>query len=218
MSDTSSPGTSDESAGSPPPPPLVSPDGKFWWDGSQWQPFATEAASSTAQYPSPAGSSSTAQANPADTRVMPPPVHVASTEAATSNGSGFKWSWLFRIAIPLAVLGWWLWPQISGYLSEAGVDVASGSLEDVTCDELADDAVRISEEDTGLGTKLLKVREPRVVEDNRATYEAPTGTNEEVVLACRGQGSWEDGSDVDVRVELTVDSDGDAWVFYKPMP
>lgn len=25
-----------------PPPPKVSPDGRFWWDGSSWVPFASE--------------------------------------------------------------------------------------------------------------------------------------------------------------------------------
>jgi hypothetical protein len=90
-------------------------------------------------------------------------------------------------------------------------------MDSITCDELADEAVRISEEDTGFGVKLLKVHTPQLVEDNRDDYEIPTGANRERIMACRGGGSWADGDTVDVRVELSVDADDEQWVFFKPM-
>lgn len=34
------PPTQSQQTGDVPPPPVYSPDGKFWWDGSRWQPAA----------------------------------------------------------------------------------------------------------------------------------------------------------------------------------
>jgi hypothetical protein len=215
MSDEPRPGSDGET----PPPPVVSPDGKFWWDGTQWQPFTTHDATGTSQTPSPAGPPESAGLASSGARVIPPLTHTVSSERSDNAGSGskFQWSWLFRVAIPLAVLGWFIWPQISGWVSETGVDVASQDMDSITCDELADEAVRISEEDTGFGVKLLKVHTPQLVEDNRDDYEIPTGANRERIMACRGGGSWADGDTVDVRVELSVDADDEQWVFFKPM-
>lgn len=102
-------------------------------------------------------------------------------------------------------------------MSEAGVDAMAGSLDETTCEELAADAVRISGEDTGFGVELLKVREPRIVEDNRDSYGIPTGSDEELILACRGGGVWDNSSTDDVRIELTVDADGESWVAFRAM-
>jgi len=222
MSDESSPEASAESAastGSPPPPPLVSPDGNFWWDGAQWQPFAPDQALNSPQHGSRPGQTTPVQAaDPMGASVNPSPSQVAATKPASSGArSGFRWSWLFRAAIPLAVLAWYVVPSIADWMTGASLDSASGSIDGITCDELAEDAVRISAEDTGLSVKLLKIHDPRLVEDNRDDYEPPTGSSRQRLMACRGGGSWADGDTVDVRVELSVDADGESWVFFKPM-
>jgi hypothetical protein len=105
-----------------------------------------------------------------------------------------------------------------GGITEAvdeAVDVAAGGSAGYGCDELADEAVRISEEEDGFFT-LLKVREPRIVKDNRETYTLPTGDAEAVILVCDGTGVWNDGDKTGVRLKWTVDADGDEWVFYEP--
>lgn len=216
MNDESGPGPSGQpgDATSTPPPPPVSPDGKFWWDGTRWLPFVSHDAASAAGNTSPTYPAPPVP-NQAGPRVIPPRTQGLETEAPSGKKSGFRWSWVFRAVVPLAVLIWFLVPKIADSMRAPGSDTSSGSLNQATCDDLADEAVRISAEDAGLGAKLLKVREARTVEDNRDTYQTPTGSDEALVLACRGEGAWSDGSKIDVRIELSVDSDGESWVFFK---
>jgi hypothetical protein len=92
---------------------------------------------------------------------------------------------------------------------------SASDLKSTTCDELADEAVRISSESND-SSKLLKVREPAVVSDNRDTYKKPTGTGEALVLSCSGTGVWSDGGDNSkVVLKLTVDADGESYVAYE---
>jgi hypothetical protein len=101
--------------------------------------------------------------------------------------------------------------------ADAGQDPPADALVSYTCDDLSRDAVRISAKNKALVT-LLKVREPRMVRDNRSTYVIPTGARESLVLACKGTGVWSDGdSTTNVRMQLTIDADGDSWVFYRPV-
>ena len=104
-----------------------------------------------------------------------------------------------------------------GGLSEA-IDTVADQSTSVAygCDELADEAVRISEEGDGFLT-LLKVRDPETVEDNRETYTLPSGDDEELILKCEGTGVWSSGDKSPVSLKWTVDADGDEWVLYKPM-
>jgi len=84
------------------------------------------------------------------------------------------------------------------------------------CDYLADEAVRISAENTQV-VLLLKVRDPSIVQDNRASYEVPTGTKDTLILRCEGLGVYNDGEDAPTRLDWTVDSDGDQYVLFKPL-
>jgi hypothetical protein len=90
---------------------------------------------------------------------------------------------------------------------------------DVTCGELADEAVRISEEQSeqSQGLLLIKVRQPKIVKDKRKSYKLPKGDKEAVILVCRGAGVWSDGESRDVRLKLTIDADGDQFVEFKPI-
>jgi hypothetical protein len=63
---------------------------------------------------------------------------------------------------------------------------------------------------------LLKVRNPRVVTDNRDTYATPSGNGEELILECKGRGVWSDGSYSPVAVRYSIDSDGEVWYQYEP--
>lgn len=92
----------------------------------------------------------------------------------------------------------------------AGEDTSS-----LNCATLAEEAVRISEEQEAL-VQLLKVRAPEVVTDNLDSYTVPTGTEEVLVLKCEGMGVWSDGSNSGVVLKATVDSDGDTWIKYAP--
>lgn len=98
-------------------------------------------------------------------------------------------------------------------------DLPSDSSADTTessysCADLADEAVRIST-DNDSAVRLLKVRALQTVQDNRSTYATPTGDREAVILVCEGGGVWSSGGHAKVRLRLTIDSDGDKFVFYR---
>jgi hypothetical protein len=52
----------------------------------------------------------------------------------------------------------------------------------------------------------------KVKKDNRETFKTPKGDKEAVILQCRGAGVWSDGRNTDVRLKLTVDSDGEQFI------
>ena len=86
----------------------------------------------------------------------------------------------------------------------------------VTCDDLAEDAVRISSEQAQ-SVQLLKVREPQVKKDNQPIDELPAH-GEVLALSCTGTGVWSDGdSSTRVLLRYTIDSDGDGFVYYGPI-
>lgn len=102
-----------------------------------------------------------------------------------------------------------------GLSSCSGLEEEAGAPDDgpTTCEDLAADAVRISEDQD---VQLLKVRGLKVDLDKQESgWDTPTGTDEVVVMRCTGRGVWSDGSDSNVRVELRVDADDDAFVYYK---
>lgn len=86
-----------------------------------------------------------------------------------------------------------------------------------TCDDLAEEAVRISDESGSLFGTLLKVRGVTLTDDHRTSYTRPTGTDDALILGCRGAGVWSNGADLDVELSLTIDSDGDVWVGDEPV-
>ena len=101
-------------------------------------------------------------------------------------------------------------------LSACGTPVQG--LSTVSCDELAEDAVRISEENN-MGTVkpvLLKIRDSRVVSDKQPTAEAPA-SGEIDVLTCKGTGVFNIGVEAPVNFKMTLDSDGDYFVYYEPV-
>ena len=80
------------------------------------------------------------------------------------------------------------------------------------CADLASEAVDSSSDGKDDQSELLKVRNPRVVKDNRKTWMAPTGDGEALILSCKGTGVWSDIDPSPVLLKLTVDSDGDQWI------
>lgn len=103
-----------------------------------------------------------------------------------------------------------------GAAGEAGLSASdgwSGPSDTMSCDDLAAHAVGMSEAQ-GAKLRLLKVRDPQVVKDNRSGDRA-SGAVEELILSCSGIGVWSDGgSTAEVQLRLTVDADGDEFVHY----
>lgn len=83
------------------------------------------------------------------------------------------------------------------------------------CGTAAKEAVRISREQAP-PVQLEGVRDLEVTQDARDTYDVPERDGEATVLTCRGTGRWSDGdTTTPVVVGVTVDADGDFFVFYE---
>ena len=85
-----------------------------------------------------------------------------------------------------------------------------------TCDDLAADAVRISEE-LNKGTikpLLLRVESPRVVTDTQQSAKTPS-SGQVIILKCTGTGYFSSGETSTVDLTLELDSDGNQWVYYE---
>lgn len=112
-----------------------------------------------------------------------------------------------------AVAGFGLALALSGCGGASLSNAAEGaSLDSTTCDDLANEAVKISEKED---VQLLKVRAPKVKKDNRKGFAKPTGDNAAVALSCAGTGVWSDGENSPVLLSLEVDADGDQFVYYE---
>lgn len=94
-------------------------------------------------------------------------------------------------------------------------DTVASSPAAMTCERLGDAAAAMDHEHALV--TLLDVREARATVDHRSDYTLPTGADDATVLECEGTGVWSDGSKSPVRVRLTVDAEGESWVYYEPI-
>lgn len=53
--------------------------------------------------------------------------------------------------------------------------------------DIAKEAVKIAEDSDTVG-KLLNVRAPRIIQDNRMPYSTPTGEKDALIFSCEGTG------------------------------
>lgn len=67
-----------------------------------------------------------------------------------------------------------------------------------SCNDLAEEAVQISEDQANNPLTLLKVRAPRVLQDRQHSADLPTGTREALLLKYRGLGVWSSGANAPV--------------------
>ena len=83
----------------------------------------------------------------------------------------------------------------------------------VTCEELAKNVIRVSEESSRGAWEpfLLSVTNTSVETNNQA--KPPSGSRR-TLLVCTGTGLFDDGQKVPIRMELWADSNGDAFVEY----
>lgn len=83
-----------------------------------------------------------------------------------------------------------------------------------SCEDVAAEAVRISEENDGV-LILTEVADLEITEDNREDFTPPEN-GRGVVLTCEGTGTWDTLDETTpVLVELAADNDGDDWVRYE---
>ncbi|WP_148573063.1 hypothetical protein [Nocardioides caldifontis] len=163
----------------------TSPDGRFWWDGRQWVPV---------QQPPQAPHQAPSYVAPYPTGQEPPKRGMAT---------GLK------VLVALAAL------FAVGVVGLVVLAVVVGDPNsDLTCEEVAEEAVGISDDQEGQLFVLEDVKALSIVEDNRDDYETPS-SGEEVILSCEGTGVWDKLDETPVLVQKTIDSDGDEWIRYE---
>ncbi len=89
-------------------------------------------------------------------------------------------------------------------------------VKDWTCADVGQEAIRISRTG-GRGAKLLTVRRPVPLQDNRVPGMAlPTGkTDQALLLHCAAKATWSDASRSPVDLRWTVDPHGEQYVYYQ---
>jgi hypothetical protein len=85
------------------------------------------------------------------------------------------------------------------------------------CTELFDSYIETLPDDTATedpATIIDSVGVLTEVENNIGSVTQPNegSVKENLIMACEGTGTWKDGSTSDVRLELTIDGDGQVWV------
>jgi hypothetical protein len=185
----------------------LSPDGRWRWDGHNWVP--------TQQSPAPQQPYQGQQ--PPAYQQAPYPHQFPGQPYAPQQYGGLPpgtappkkglptWAKVLIIVLSLIVALMVLLTIVGLAVDE---DYSSWS-----CDDVAAEAVRISDDNEGV-LILTEVTDLKVVEDNREDFTAPEN-GRGVVLTCEGTGKWDSVDDTPVIVELAVDNDGDEWVRYE---
>ena len=101
----------------------------------------------------------------------------------------------------------------TGDTGSTGTNADSADYAAMDCAKLAEEAVAISEDED---VSLLKVRDFKPTEDNRTGFVKPS-SGDALLLSCTGTGIWSDTTQGAVRLEATVDSDGDTFIAYNQM-
>jgi len=178
------------------PNPQISPDGRWQWDGHNWVPRQPQQA---AQQPPYAGAQP-----PQPQYGVPQPGYPQPGYPQPKKGMptwGKVLIGVLSVVVALMVL-----------LTVVGLLVDSNDYSAWSCQDVADKAVKVSEDNDGL-LVLTDVTDLTVVEDHRTDF-TPPDSGRGVVLSCKGTASWDAIDDTPVLVELSADSDGE-WVRYE---
>jgi len=114
------------------------------------------------------------------------------------------------------VVGLGIWAG-AGDPAEGAVaeDVADLFDEGYGCEELVEDFVYVFADDPD-ESRLVAVEGVELVEDNLSTVERPTGSAAPaVIIECRGEGEWADGTTQSVDLVATLDAAGEVYLRYR---
>lgn len=175
----------------------LSPDGNWRWDGHNWVPAHQPQQGASGQAPWPQAPQ---QQYPQQQYGGMPPYSAPPKKGLPT------WA---KILIGVLVL----FVGLIILLTIVGLAVDSNDYTDWTCEDVAKEAVQISDDNEGM-LVLTGVTDLEIVEDNREDFTPPE-TGRGVVLSCEGTGSWDGIDDTPVLVELAASDDGDEWVRYE---
>jgi hypothetical protein len=199
------------------PPGQLSPDGRWRWDGHNWVPAHQVPAAGgqpwpqagQQQYGAPGQQPPYAQPQYSQPQYAQP--QYAQQPYGQQYGAGQPKQGLptwAKILITVLVL----FVGLIALLTVVGLTVDE-DYADWSCEDVAAEAVRISDENNGV-LVLTEVSDLSIVEDNREGFEPPAN-GRGVVLSCEGTGQWDTVGDAPVLVELAVGDDGEEWVRYE---
>jgi hypothetical protein len=194
----------------------LSPDGRWRWDGHNWVPshqFPTAGAQPWPQAQQQYGQQHGAQPQQPQYGQQPQYAQQPYTQqyggmppGAVQPKKGLP-TWA-KILITVLVL----FVGLIVLLTVVGLAVDE-DYADWSCEDVAAEAVRISDDNAGV-LILTDVSDLSIVEDNREGFEPPAN-GRGVVLSCEGTGEWDTVGDAPVLVELAVGDDGEEWVRYE---
>ena len=207
---------SDEQTGSGQPIGQISPDGKWRWDGHNWVPVQQGPQQQAPQYPSQQFGAPQYSASPYAGQQYGGQQYGAPQYGATQYGTtpgamqpkkGMPtWGKVLLILLSLFV-------ALIALLTVVGLMVDE-SYTDWSCEDLASEAVRISEEESQV-LVLTEVTDLEIVEDNREDFTPPE-SGRGLILSCEGTATWDDLDETTpVLLELEAGEDGEEWVSYE---
>lgn len=144
---------------------------------------------------------------PVEPVAAPPPSGFEATPATVGGGmsTGAK---VGIAGAVIAVLG-------VGVVGLAAAGSAGGSL--YTCEDVAAEAIAISEEDRDVnGFAMLQIYNQEVVYDGRSgDPRVPSGETSAVVFECAGDAAWSDLDETPLEFGVEIDVNGDEWIYYQ---
>jgi hypothetical protein len=192
----------------------LSPDGRWRWDGHNWVPAQQVPTAGGQPWPQPGQQYGAQPQQPQQPQYGQP---AYAQPYGQQYGGGMPpgtvqpkqglptWA---KVLITLLVL----FVALIALLTIVGLTVDE-DYADWSCEDVAAEAVRISDDNNGV-LVLTDVSDLSVVEDNREGFEPPAN-GRGVVLSCEGTGEWDTVGDAPVLVELAVGDDGEEWVRYE---
>lgn len=151
-------------------------------------------------------------------------VPVASAAAVPPPPSGFEpsqhtphsgMSTGAKVGIGVAVIGL-LGVGVVG-LAAAASSASSTYSATYSCEDIAADAIAISEEDRAVnGYAMLQIYNQEVVyEGHSGDVRVPPGETSTVVFECTGDAVWSDADETPLVYGVEIDVNGDEWVYYE---
>ena len=119
----------------------------------------------------------------------------------------------------VVVLGVGMAAAIPVFLRQRELEQATvlSRFDGLVCAQLAAAAVRFSSDIEYPGDPLLEgVTGLSRLEDHREGLRVPPPGEVALIMTCSGRGRWADGSVAPIVLELTLDSGGEAWIYYVP--
>ena len=169
------------------PDPRV-PGGQRWFDGTRWTDHVAAPTFAAPAFPAPA---------------FPMPAPPAPRRSTSTRVLIV----LAAVLAGLVILGILAAIAIPVFLNQRN-NAELAAYDSLTCAEVVDEAIRLSEADTlSGGIPLSSMTDAAIAEDARPLTARPPTGGDTYLMSCDGQGLWADGLETYVVIDLYVDDE-----------